>query len=67
MAYSESDVNLQTVIHFSCPSGLTLTGLNTTTYVNESHWVPDPIDVKCIHIDGMNVVLKSVVVVSLVP
>ena len=63
MAY----VNLQSVVHFSCPSGLTLTGPNTTTCVNESHWVPDPTDVKCINIDGMNVVLKSVVVVSLVP
>lgn len=65
MAYTESDVNPQIVVHFSCADGLTLTGPSTITCVNNRRWVPDPTDVKCIDTDGTHVAfIKSVFLVS---
>ena len=60
MAHTELDVTLETVVHFSCPDGLTLTGPNVTICVNDSHWVPDPKDVKCVNTNGNHVTFKSV-------
>ena len=44
MAYSEEP----TVVEFTCPSGLVLSGPDTATCMNGSLWEPDPMDVKCL-------------------
>ena len=34
-------------VSFSCPTGLELTGLNTTTCTENGEWEPDPFNLKC--------------------
>lgn len=36
-----------TSLMFACPSGLILTGPNTTTCLENGQWEPDPSQVKC--------------------
>ena len=36
-----------TTVTFSCPTGLTLTGSNTSTCMRNGEWEPDPKGVKC--------------------
>ena len=37
----------QTIVTFSCPPGLVLTGLNSTICMGDGEWEPDPREVKC--------------------
>ena len=37
----------RTSAHFSCPTGQTLTGLNTSTCMENGEWEPDPRRLEC--------------------
>ena len=56
IAYSD----LPTSVYFSCPFDLVLTGPNTTTCVNKSHWEPDPSKVMCTKAEGVSFFTTSV-------
>ena len=37
-----------TTVNFSCPSGLTVIGPNTSMCMNNGRWEPDPSGIKCL-------------------
>ena len=60
MAYV--DVDQPTVVHFSCPDELVLTGPSTTMCINNTQLEPDPVNVKCVESDDGKLIFVSQVI-----